>query len=748
MATIHTRAPGLRIEFGLVHYHNMLGGRSLGPRRLGIALFFALATGCSAGEIGDTNQDAGPPGSCSIDVDCTGSSATLCCGGKCVDPLSDAAHCGSCAACPAAAHATAACTAGKCAVGTCDPGFGDCDKVFTNGCEVSTDTTVDNCGACGTKCSVPSGTAACEKGKCAIAACSTGRADCNGKVEDGCETDLRTDVAHCGSCATPCTAPSGTEISCVAGACFIGACKTGFGDCDGDGKGCETDLGADAKHCGTCGTVCAAFPHAAPKCGSGACVVGTCDVGFEDCDKEIWNGCETAISSDPENCGACGKSCPTVSGGKLACVTGACGAAVCTAGFADCDTDAKTGCEVTLSTDAKNCGLCGNVCPAISNGTPGCAGFKCGIGTCDTGYDDCFGGASDGCETSLLTNADHCSACGKACAAVANGTRACAAGACKIGTCNTGYDDCDGSLATGCESKLAEDPANCSKCGTVCPTPSHGAAACKSGTCGLGVCDAGWANCDGDDTNGCEFNVATDPSNCGGCGIKCGTASCSAGACVCSKKILIIPDDSPTGTATLATALTAAGYTVTTGSAPSYLYNGTNPALTGFGSVVVLAGGPTSTSYTTDMPSAGQTALTSFVSAGNGLVLTEWAAYQVASGRWATLAPLVLLNRTTTFTGTINVAVDPARPTHPIWAGLPTSFTFSGAVNVGKAKTGPNLSVIGTSPEAFDLVVLRDAPAGRVVHFAGSGNYLPTGWNNTNVQKLIANAAGWAARCN
>ena len=724
----------------------MRSPRWLGSTSAAWALWFVFGIGCSAGTLGDSSQDAGPPGTCTVDTDCT-ASAALCCDGKCVDPTSDAAHCGSCKACPSVVHGTAACMAGKCGVGTCDTGFGDCDKDAANGCEVNTDTTVDSCGTCGTKCSVPSGTAGCEKGKCTVATCSTGRADCNGKVEDGCETDLRTDVAHCGACTTPCTPPSGTEMTCVAGACFLGACKTGFGDCDGDGKGCETDLGADAKNCGACGTVCPSIPHAVPKCGGGTCAVGTCEVGFADCDGALWNGCETEIAKDPENCGGCGKACATVSGGKLSCVSGACGAAVCGPGFADCDVDPKTGCEVSLATDVKNCGLCANACPTVAHATAGCSAFVCGIGKCDTGYEDCFGGATDGCETSVLDNPDHCSGCGKACAAVANGTRACAAGACKIGTCNTGYDDCDGKLDTGCESKLASDPANCGKCGTACPKPSHAAAACSSSTCGLGVCETGWANCNSDDTDGCEKDVTTDPSNCGGCGVKCGTASCVSGACVCSKNVLILPDDSATGAATLATALTTAGFTVTTGAAASYLYNGTNPSLTGFGSVIVLAGGPTSTSYQTDMPAGGQSAILAFVNAGNGLVLTEWAAYHVASGRWATLAPLVLLNRTTTYTGSVTAAVDPARATHPIWEGLPSSFTFSGAVNVGKAKSGSYLSVIGTSPEAFDLVVLSDAPVGRVAHFAGSGNYVPNGWSNTNLQKLMANAAGWTARC-
>ncbi len=78
-----------------------------------------------------------------------------------------------------------------------------------------------------------------------------------------------------------------------------------------------------------------------------------------------------------------------------------------------------------VSTTVGNC--CGVACPMPANGAAGCFGGRCGVASCATGFGDCDGNAANGCETDLRTTAAHCGACGAPCAAgracVAEGVR-------------------------------------------------------------------------------------------------------------------------------------------------------------------------------------------------------------------------------------------------------------------------------------------------------------------------------------
>jgi len=55
-----------------------------------------------------------------------------------------------------------ACAAGVCGQGQCLPGWGDCNKDRSDGCEVNLAIDARNCGACASVCSTPNGRCRCK----------------------------------------------------------------------------------------------------------------------------------------------------------------------------------------------------------------------------------------------------------------------------------------------------------------------------------------------------------------------------------------------------------------------------------------------------------------------------------------------------------------------------------------------------------------------------------------------------------
>src|SRR5437870_4733762 len=101
-------------------------------------------------------------------------------------------------------------------------------------------------------------------------------------------------------------------------------------------------------------------PDAGPTCPSG---FGICTVsGVEVC---------TDSQTDPNNCGACGTTCPA---GER-CGTGHCGAE-CPADSTACPTVSPTYCAI-LASDVNNCGACGSKCPIPGEA---CVGGQCQCG--------------------------------------------------------------------------------------------------------------------------------------------------------------------------------------------------------------------------------------------------------------------------------------------------------------------------------------------------------------------------------
>ncbi len=168
----------------------------------------ACGTACGAGEV------------CSA-----GSCATSCapgttdCAGACVDTTTSPGNCGACGnVCAGDAGALGLCVAGACRT-VCDVGTGDCNADLGvtggDGCETMTATDVMNCGACGIACSLPNASPGCAMGACTVTMCSMGFGDCDLMPGNGCEVDVTSDVANCGACGTAC----GAGEFCNGGAC-------------------------------------------------------------------------------------------------------------------------------------------------------------------------------------------------------------------------------------------------------------------------------------------------------------------------------------------------------------------------------------------------------------------------------------------------------------------------------------------------------------------------------------------------
>lgn len=97
-----------------------------------------------------------------------------------------------------------------------------------------------------------------------------------------------------------------------------------------------------------------------------------CEAGFDDCDDDPTD-CETVIDSDIDNCGECGKSCPTADGHGW-CDAGTCAVTTCEAPLADCNLEPSDGCEIDTTSSNANCLGCNQPCPVE---TPFCTPTGC-----------------------------------------------------------------------------------------------------------------------------------------------------------------------------------------------------------------------------------------------------------------------------------------------------------------------------------------------------------------------------------
>ncbi|GAB4196855.1 MAG: hypothetical protein OHK0013_04410 [Sandaracinaceae bacterium] len=514
-------------------------------------------------------------------ADCDGSLLGASGGNGCETDLdTDEQHCG---ACGNRCGANQVCNGGRC---ECVAPYLDCDGLQVNGCEINGDNDVANCNACGNRCTFSSGSPACIAGECRPASCDPGFDDCNRMPSDGCETRLDT-LMNCGRCGETCSGTVNASEFCRTPElrCDYMSCDTGFLNCDTNRvNGCET--GFSVTNCGACGTRCGANERCNAagdcQCGTGPSAASgeACTGTTPDC---CGNAC-TDLQTDVNNCGACGNRCgagETCAAGRCTCggARGAVGSGeACTGATPDC---CGTTC-VNVATNTTNCGACGNVCGAnetcssgqctcggsrgmtgmgeacsgtgneccggtctdvrsavgncgmcgnncsttVLNATATCSMSMCGYASCDPGFGDCFGGMPNGCETNLQTTVTACGNCTTNCNTTLLNTamagRTCASGVCNYTSCSPGFGDCDGNRANGCEVPVTT-VSRCGSCSNNCATAIQNATPiCAGTTCDYtGSCASGFGDCDTNRANGCETNISTSLTSCGSCSTDC-----------------------------------------------------------------------------------------------------------------------------------------------------------------------------------------------------------------------------------
>lgn len=477
--------------------------------------------------------------------DCNGSPSD-----GCETDLRTLSHCGACGLECSVAHGSASCASGACQKVSCDDGFADCNDELADGCEANL-SSVAHCGQCGNSCSTDGGAQpSCKDGVCGMSSCPLGFEDCNGSPSDGCETPIDTPT-DCGGCAIACALPH-ASAACVQGSCVVAQCQPPFGNCDGiDGNGCELDVSMSVSHCGSCASPCSSDHGTSPACVDGKCSL-TCDDGYTDCDGPAPgasdNGCEADFDTSVDACGACGRACSSEGIDEKLCVGGVC-TSTCAAGRGNCSRpgapDPDDGCETDVSSDEANCGACAATCETSHAVSSTCEGGAC-VFACEAGFADCNGPQpavlDDGCEAELAKDPANCGACGSACPLPFAVSAGCSEGKCSY-LCLDGFADCNGpqppSQSDGCELPVSSDPSNCGACGHLCSKDHASSAGCVAGAC-VPTCVSGWHDCGtpspplADD--GCEADFASDPMHCGGCDLACGINHvaqnlCSAGAC-------------------------------------------------------------------------------------------------------------------------------------------------------------------------------------------------------------------------
>jgi len=207
---------------------------------------------------------------------------------------------------------------------------------------------------------------------------------------------------------------------------------------------------------------------------------------------------------------------------------GVCTLSGCQADWGDCDKILETGCEADLLNEDENCGVCDKECILPEHCYEGDCSFQC-----PPALTNCGGEGLDTSDDPL-----NCGICEKKCMA-SGPTKLGICAASKCGevscdvnkyninltpddgceyecaltnngeeTCDTFDNDCDKQIDEGFD--LATDVSNCGACGNKCgPYPHVTKAKCAASKCAIETCEEGYKDSDLLALTGCEEMIAT-----------------------------------------------------------------------------------------------------------------------------------------------------------------------------------------------------------------------------------------------
>lgn len=255
------------------------------------------------------------------------------CGGRstdefgCASSIYDPATCGSCTfACPFPANQD--CNgSGVCTDRACSAGLANCDA--NPDCETTVVNNNADCGRCDNNCTTlySNGIGVCSNTSCQLTGCVGSFRNCDNSPGNGCEANITNDESHCGACNTPCTFSNGIADcnTSMTPSCRMTGCVGSFRDCNNNAglDGCEINISTNVSHCGNCGMPCNFQNATGGTCGSGNCMVGTCNQNFANCNNNGRDGCEINLQTSNTNCGSCGHNCAN-DGAGFVCDAGEC----------------------------------------------------------------------------------------------------------------------------------------------------------------------------------------------------------------------------------------------------------------------------------------------------------------------------------------------------------------------------------------------------------------------------------------